>query len=189
MDSNIPLENGQKIEEQYRVYYKDDDGDLILTKRIDADTKITLYEPNKAGYEFIEWNTKKNGNGTSYDAGDKVKLTGDLTLYAQWDEVETDDDSDEDTIKVTGITLGAVGYTGTTINISVGDTVQFTRKISPSTATNTKVTWSVKNGSTGKAEITSTGKLTALQPGTVTVRATATDGSKVFKEMTVIIEN
>lgn len=189
MDSNIPLENGQKIEEQYRVYYKDDDGDLILTKRIDADTKITLYEPDKAGYEFIEWNTKKNGNGTSYDAGDKVKLTGDLTLYAQWDEVETDDDSDEDTIKVTGITLGAVGYTGTTINISVGDTVQFTRKIAPSTATNTKITWSVKNGSTGKAEITSTGKLTALQPGTVTVRATATDGSKVFKEMTVIIEN
>lgn len=96
MDSTIPTELGEKLTTEYRVRYKDDDGETLLTKRVESDDKnsdikITLYEPEKSGYEFIEWNTKKNGNGTSYDAGDRIKLTEDLTLYAQWDEIDDDD--------------------------------------------------------------------------------------------------
>lgn len=33
---------------------------------------------------FKEWNTQKNGSGTSYTEGSSPELTEDITLYAQW---------------------------------------------------------------------------------------------------------
>lgn len=33
---------------------------------------------------FKSWNTKSNGTGTSYAAGDSPNLSSDITLYAQW---------------------------------------------------------------------------------------------------------
>ena len=38
----------------------------------------------RSGYTFTGWNTRANGNGTNYEEGDRLTLTGDLTLYAQW---------------------------------------------------------------------------------------------------------
>ena len=63
-----------------------------------------------------------------------------------------------------------------------------TAEISPSDAANTGVTWSVTDG-TGKATIDSNGVLTGTVAGTVTVKATAKDGSKVSvtKEVTVSV--
>ncbi len=49
----------------------------------------------------------------------------------------------------------------------------------PSNAANKTVTWSVANG-TGQATISSTGLLKAVSNGTVTVKATANDGSGVY---------
>ena len=43
-----------------------------------------IYE--KSGYKFKEWNTKKDGTGTSYKDGQEIKLTNNLTLYAIWEE-------------------------------------------------------------------------------------------------------
>ena len=61
-----------------------------------------------------------------------------------------------------------------------------TKLVYPSDATNQTVIWSVSNG-TGKATISTTGKLTAVSDGTVTVNATATDGSGVVGEKTITI--
>ncbi len=38
------------------------------------------------GYELDSWNTKADGTGTSYKAGDTFVMTGDLVLYAIWAE-------------------------------------------------------------------------------------------------------
>ena len=38
------------------------------------------------GYVFAGWNTKADGDGASYKDKDNITLTGDLTLYAQWEE-------------------------------------------------------------------------------------------------------
>ena len=46
--------------------------------------KYNLFE--KTGYTFSGWNTKADGTGTSYTDGQKVSLTEDITLYAQWEE-------------------------------------------------------------------------------------------------------
>ena len=42
-----------------------------------------------SGYVFAGWNTKADGNGTSYAAGASVTLDSDLVLYAQWADVST----------------------------------------------------------------------------------------------------
>ena len=41
-------------------------------------------------YQFAEWNTKADGSGDAYDAGDTFSISKDTTLYAQWDFAETE---------------------------------------------------------------------------------------------------
>lgn len=38
----------------------------------------------REGYSFKEWNTKADGSGNTYLGNDAVTISGDLTLYAQW---------------------------------------------------------------------------------------------------------
>ena len=45
----------------------------------------------KTGYSFINWNTSADGTGTSYEANDSLLLLTDITLYAQWDEIFTEE--------------------------------------------------------------------------------------------------
>lgn len=39
---------------------------------------------SKEGFTFSDWNTKKDGTGTSYAPGDRYEEDENLTLYAQW---------------------------------------------------------------------------------------------------------
>ncbi|MCL1974541.1 MAG: InlB B-repeat-containing protein, partial [Firmicutes bacterium] len=47
-------------------------------------TVVKLVAP--AGRTFLGWNTKADGSGTAYAAGDRIadEQMSDLTLYAQW---------------------------------------------------------------------------------------------------------
>ncbi len=87
---------------------------------------------------------------------------------------------------VTGITLTSAGN-ATTISKEAG-TLQMTATVIPSGATIKKINWSVING-TGKASVSPTGLLTAIENGTVTVVASATDGSGVTSSKTITISN
>ena len=40
------------------------------------------------GYEFRSWNTRRDGSGRKFSDGCPVELEGDITLYAQWEEVK-----------------------------------------------------------------------------------------------------
>lgn len=53
-----------------------------------GDTVIIPNEiPIREGYDFVEWNTRPDGTGISYQPGDSfIAPDGDLTLYAQWEE-------------------------------------------------------------------------------------------------------
>ena len=46
----------------------------------------TLY---RDGYSFDGWNTNADGSGTTYTSGSSYKVTGNVTLYAKWDVVDT----------------------------------------------------------------------------------------------------
>ena len=69
MSSDIPSDGSKQVT-QYKVKFKDPDADeddaILKTRTVDEDTKMLLYEPTKSGYTFIEWNTKSDGDGTSY---------------------------------------------------------------------------------------------------------------------------
>ncbi len=50
----------------------------------------------KDGYTFAGWNTKANGSGTSYAAGATFTISSNVTLYAQWNAVNGDNDGGGD---------------------------------------------------------------------------------------------
>lgn len=63
--------------------------------------------------------------------------------------------------------------------VAKGESIQLAVQVKPETATEKQVVWSVEHG-TGEAEINEEGLLKGRNAGTVTVKATAADGSGVF---------
>lgn len=46
---------------------------------------LSSVAPTRSGHTFLEWNTKDDGSGTSYQPGDEYSASnGNLTLYAKW---------------------------------------------------------------------------------------------------------
>gem|GEM_PF-6529064 len=87
------------------------------------------------------------------------------------------------TISVTSITISPSGD----VSVEVGKTTTLSATIAPSDATNKAVTWS--SGNTNIATVDAqTGVITGVSAGTVTIHATAADGSGVVvtKSVTVV---
>ena len=95
-------------------------------------------------------------------------------------------DGGEGSVPVTGITVTGAGG-ASTITQNKG-TLALTATVTPANATNKTVTWSIING-TGQATINSSGVVTAVSNGSVVARATANDGSGIFGEITITINN
>ncbi len=89
-------------------------------------------------------------------------------------------------IPVTSITVMGLGNVST-ISVPAGS-LQMVATVLPVTATNPAVSWSVTPG-TGSGTINASGVLTAQTDGTVTVTATATDGSNVSGSTVITISN
>jgi len=52
---------------------------------VGVDTALNTNAFTRENYKFIGWNTAADGSGATYaDAGAILELTGDMTLYAQW---------------------------------------------------------------------------------------------------------
>jgi len=69
-----------------------------------ADTGISY-----SGHTFTGWNTKADGSGTDYAPGDTVTVTGNITLYAQW---EKDDDGGQGILDKDNHIIYLYGYPG-----------------------------------------------------------------------------
>ncbi|MRS04484.1 hypothetical protein EG832_14890, partial [bacterium] len=87
-------------------------------------------------------------------------------------------------VQITGITV--TGYAGATTIETDDGTLQMIASVSPSNATDKRISWSLVSGS-GHASISETGLLTARSNGKVTVRATANDGSNTFGEVEITL--
>ena len=87
---------------------------------------------------------------------------------------------------VTAITISGAGGANT-ITMDNGS-LQMSASITPVTATDKSVTWSIVNGS-GVAGINNSGLVTAFDNGTVTVHATANDGTGVVGSRVITISN
>ena len=98
------------------------------------------------------------------------------------------------TVNITGqsvqiIPVSSINVSGGTAITAPGGTLQLIATVLPSNATNKTVTWSITGGSAYGSVNSSTGLLTAVANGTVTIMATANDGSGVYGTATVTISN
>ena len=83
------------------------------------------------------------------------------------------------------VKVSSIVVTTSKTEINVGESLQLFAEVSPSNATNMKVIWSSNN--TNVATVSADGLVTAKQPGTVTITASATDGSGVKANYTLTI--
>ena len=164
--SNDDPNEGRK----FKVIFKDSNGAELKTESVKNGKTVDLYAPTKDGYKFGSWNTKSDGSGKSYNDSDSIKVKEDINLYAQWTE--------DSTVYVTSLTVKGSS------SVQIGKTAQMTVDILPMDAGSAGVTWSVNNTN---ATIDSNGVLTGVTEGTVTVTATAKDGSgkSATKQITV----
>lgn len=71
----------------YIVRYNGNGGVGTMTEQTVADnTTITLRscQFTREGFTFTGWNTAADGTGASYNPGDVVTITSNMTFYAQW---------------------------------------------------------------------------------------------------------
>lgn len=56
-----------------------------------AEKSVTVAENTFSwkNYKFAGWNTASDGSGTTYKAGDEIKIEEDITLYAMWEKFFT----------------------------------------------------------------------------------------------------
>ena len=140
--------------------------------------------PANATNPSVTWSVV-NGTGTATINPSTGVLTGGAVGTVQVCATANDGSavSGCTTINITSSTVFVSSITvqgqGGATSVLTGNTLQMVATVLPANATNPNVIWSVTNGS-GTATINiSTGMLTAGNPGTVTVCATAVDGSGV----------
>lgn len=118
----------------YTVTYNANGGSgapSVQTTNPGVDLELSSTIPTRSGYTFDGWNSDQNGNGDSYEPGATYEFTSDVTLYAQWKDIE----------KPKVPTIVVVDYN--TFNYSATDNVGVTGYYvsKSSTAPTTNSTW------------------------------------------------
>jgi len=106
----------------------------------------------------------------------KVRVTANdgSGVYGEW------------TVTVKPIPVSSITISGGN-QVYVGEKLQLSASVLPENATNKQITWSISSGRT-YASISSGGELTAIAKGTVTVKASAGDGSGVTATFQITVK-
>lgn len=92
-DSDLTIKGSWKYDkinpETFTFGYDANGGNGTMTDKdspyvINSQAKVLDNEFTRSNYRFTGWNTKADGTGDSYKAGDVIKMTANMTLYAQW---------------------------------------------------------------------------------------------------------
>lgn len=157
---------------------------------------VKMITPANATNQAVTWSvTNGSGSATISQAGLLTAQTnGTVTVKATAQDgsnvsgtkIITLSNQSTAPVQVTSIAVdGQGGATAITIDDGI---LQMNATVLPANATNQNVTWSVTNG-TGSATISATGLLSAQTNGTVTVKATAQDGSNVSGTKVITLNN
>lgn len=121
--------------------------------------------------------------GGHFDGG-RTPAPSDIPATMQVDYVrvykEGSSGGDPGTVPVSGVTV-----TPSSSQVEVGKSLQLTANVTPSNATNKAVNWSVSNASI--ATVSSSGSVTGVSPGTVTVTATTADGNRTATSTITVV--
>ncbi len=160
------------------------------------ETLVATVNPDNAYMKTISWKTG-NSNYVSVDSNGKVKAikktTTGVTITAYVDENKNgtlDTNEKKATCKVSVVDklvkVTSISLNPTSKTISKSETFTITATVAPSNATTKTVSWTVASGSS--VSVSTAGKVTPKAFGTSVVRATATDGSGIYAECTVTVE-
>lgn len=86
-DDNDNTEEDNSTPDTYKISYDANGGTgapSSQNKTEGTDLTLSNTKPTRKGYTFVNWNTSKDGKGTSYNAGAKYTADAKVTLYAQW---------------------------------------------------------------------------------------------------------
>ena len=158
------------------ITYKSSNEKIAIIKQVNGRTKVygkaggtaTITAYNLVGTKIASWDVKVDGNPPAPDPKPDPEPTP---------------EPKPETVKVSKIKI-----TGATKIVAAGKSVQLKAAVAPSKAVNKAITW--KSSNTKYAVISKTGKVTTKKAGrgkTVTLTATAKDGSKVSGKYTIKI--
>lgn len=164
-----------------------DDGTLQMSAEI---------TPADASNKGVTWSVEQATDSGGTEATDKATITQSGLLKAIFDGEVIVKATAKDGSGIVGrktITLSGqlTKVTKITINgpseVEIGSPIDFTAYIEPGNASNKAIDWTIIGG-TGTAIINEIGSLTATSVGTITVKATAKDGSGVFATRSITIK-
>ncbi len=98
--SDMVLYAGWSEEPNYTLFFRSS-GDGVALEKLKTnamgEVSVPHQTPCRSGFVFTGWNTKSDGSGTSYIAGDTLILDSDAVLYACWvaDESEASENGRE----------------------------------------------------------------------------------------------
>ena len=162
----------------HTVRFDANGGNGTLTQEVPSGYSVVLpqYGFDNTGYIFDGWSTSKDGSKPI--ATDTYSVSGDVTLYAVWKQAQN---------PVSSITISGPS------TVYVGESITLTAR-TDGNADERGVRFTVSNtsGSVSISQsITSTGAectVIGREPGTVTITATAIDGSGVSTSKTITVK-
>ena len=140
-------------------------------------TPTATIEPADASNKNVSWSVSPS-IVTLYPDGLSCKVVPNGTAGTVTVTVKTEDggktasctiEIEQEYVKATSVTV-----TPSTLSLKVDDTYNLSATVSPSNATSKTIQW--KSLNTGVAKVDSNGKVTAVAPGTATIRAEHPDG-------------
>ena len=138
-------------------------------------TLAATLAPENATEKTVEWSSSDEKVATVKDGKVTAVAPGTATIT-----VKTVDGSKTATCKVTvekkGIPVNKVTLNKTTQTLEIGSEVTLVATVSPSNATNKKLTWSSSNSEV--ATVDQNGKVKAVKAGTSSITVTTEDGGK-----------
>lgn len=147
----------------------------VQLKRGDKTTLKATISPSNASNKSVSWSSS-NKNVAKVDSKGKVTAVANGTATIT---CKTKDKGKTATCKVTvsnTIKVTSVKLNKTAATLAKGKTLTLTATVSPSNATNKKVTWSSSN--TKVATVNSSGKVTAVAAGTATITCKTNNNNK-----------
>ena len=178
-------EKGDPI--SYNVVYNANGGSGApsgQTKTHGSNLTLSSAKPTRDGYTFVNWNTNKDGTGTSYNSGATYSANAAVTLYAQW---KTNSSGGGTTTKKYTVKFDSNGGTGSMNSVTC--TVDSNCALSTNAFKKTGSTfknWNTKKDGTGTSynDKASVKNLTTTDGATVTLYAiwstNSSDGTKKY---------
>ena len=148
--------------------------------------KVTL-EPENATNKTVNWTTSNSSRATvsptqTTTSGSSVTVkassssTGSVTITATTADGTNLSATCSVSVYTPTVSVTSISVSPSTLTLNVGSTGTLSATISPSNATTKTYKWSSETPSV--ATVDRNGKVTAVAPGTATIKATSTSGSK-----------